>query len=378
MNQSVDVQPQPPSFASEGFTLSRNEEIDVQIQTAKKYPRKLTTFKQRATQMATLDEETAASMFYALPRGGKPIEGPSIRIAEVVASAYGNLRVGARIIEVGEKYVTAQGACHDLENNVAVTVEVRRRITNKNGSRYNDDMIGVTSNAALSIAARNAIFKVIPMAYTKPVYQAARKVAIGDARTLAANRAEAIAYFGKMGATEAQVLATLGVAGVDDVGLEQLALLKGLATAIRDGETTVDAAFPPVKPKAKPTESGNGKPNGNGKSKLGALAESMKPAEEGATTESPEGESAQEGASGEPDGGEATIDRESYSKRFDDLLKKHIAAKDRLTYVRGVLGDSILKKLADLTDVQLDAVLTDLEAMDAAQEPKTTQQEVPF
>src|SRR5690606_17376874 len=63
-------------------------EIDMQIATAKRYPRSLTQFKESAMEMACLDEETAASMFYVLPRDGKKIEGPSVRLAEVVGSAF--------------------------------------------------------------------------------------------------------------------------------------------------------------------------------------------------------------------------------------------------------------------------------------------------
>lgn len=55
--------------------------------------------------------------------------------------------------------MTAQGVFHDLERNVAITYEVRRRIVDKNGRRYKPDMIGVTANAACSIALRNAILR---------------------------------------------------------------------------------------------------------------------------------------------------------------------------------------------------------------------------
>src|SRR4051794_13584258 len=73
-------------------------EIDMQIRTARAYPRNITTFKREALALACLDEETASSMFYVVPRGGKMIEGPSIRMAEIVGSAFGNLRYGARIV----------------------------------------------------------------------------------------------------------------------------------------------------------------------------------------------------------------------------------------------------------------------------------------
>jgi hypothetical protein len=72
--------------------------------------------------------------------------------------------------------VTAQGVCHDLQSNTFIAYEVRRRITGKGDRKYSDDMIGVTGNAASSIALRNAILKIIPKVFWDGIYQAARQV----------------------------------------------------------------------------------------------------------------------------------------------------------------------------------------------------------
>ena len=217
--------------------------IDMQIATAKKYPRSVDKALKEALTLATLDEETAASMFYALPRSGKTIEGPSARLAEVMAYTWGNLRVDADIVAEDRTTVTAMGTCFDLEKNVAVRVRVKRRITDKKGQRYNEDMIGVTSNAAISIALRNCVFKVIPAALTRRIYGEARTASLGKGGTITQKRQNALEWFGKMGVTEAQVFEALGVRGMDDIGQEELITLRGLKTAIKDGETTVEQAF---------------------------------------------------------------------------------------------------------------------------------------
>lgn len=228
--------------------------LDQQVSTAKAYPRSVAKFKAEALTMACLDVETAASCFYSLPRGGKAVEGPSIRLAEIIGSAWGNLNYGARVVSIDEKFLTAQGICRDLERNVTMTAEVTRRITGKNG-RFNDDMIGVTANAACSIALRNAIFKVVPMAYAKDILAQARKVAIGDAKTLGSRRAGMVDYFGKMGVEPKRILWLLEKVSIEDIGLDELQVLVGLATAIKDGDTTVDEAFPTRDPKAPVEES---------------------------------------------------------------------------------------------------------------------------
>ncbi len=241
VNSSLAVIPEiVPTSAISEITKA---EIDIQISTAKKYPRSVAKFRQDAMSMATMDQETAASCFYALERGGKKIEGPSIRLAEICASAWGNLRYGARIVEIGGKEVTSQGVAHDLETNVGSNIEIKRRITNKEGERFSDDMITVTCNAANSIAARNAILKVVPRAYVNIIYLAAKKAAVGSMKTLKQRRDDMFTKFEEAGVKKEQVLAYVKKASVEDVGLAEVELLIGTYTAIKDGDSSAEQVF---------------------------------------------------------------------------------------------------------------------------------------
>src|SRR5215471_11282330 len=190
-------------------------EVDVQIATAKRYPRSLAGFKARALEMATLDQDTAESCIYALPRDGKTIEGPSARLAEILACAYGNMRIEGRPVDDDGKFITARGTAFDIQNNVLVAIETKRRITSKNGRRFSDDMIGVTSNAATSIAIRNAVLKAVPKAFWGPVYEACRQVAVGDASTLVKRRDAMLTYFLKLGVPHTKIFALLDIKGVE-------------------------------------------------------------------------------------------------------------------------------------------------------------------
>lgn len=228
----------------EGLEAQTRGEIDVQIVTARRFPRSIRTFKNTALEMVTLDEETAEACFYVLPRAGKNIEGPSARLAEIVASAWGHMRVEGKPVGESDGFIKSRGTAWDLQTNVAIAFECWRRITDKHNKRYTDDMVGVTANAAASIAVRNAVFKVVPSPFWRPLYLAARKVAIGDASTLADRRAKSLDAFQKMGVTAERVFSLLNVKGVEDITLDQLGVLRGLFTAIREGDTTVDEAFP--------------------------------------------------------------------------------------------------------------------------------------
>lgn len=229
--------------------------VDVQVATAKRYPRSIELFVRRCKEMATLDAVVAASCVYAIPRDGKTIEGPSARLAEIVASAWGNMRIQAGVSEQDDRFVTARGEAWDVETNVAIGFEVKRRITGKNQKTFNDDMITVTGNAAASIALRNAVFKAVPSAFWKPIYAECRKVIAGDVRTFHARRDDTLKAFNVMGVTTERLLASLELKGVLDLNLDHMVTLTGIFNALKDGETTIEEAFPeaagPIRPAAR-------------------------------------------------------------------------------------------------------------------------------
>jgi len=219
---------------------------DTAINTAKAYPRNLAHVKQEMLSFATLDAETAASCFYSLPRAGKTIKGPSVRMAEIALSCYENIKAGYQVVANDGKTVTARAFCMDLQKNVTVALEKQRKITDKNGRTYNLDMQNTTANAASAIAFRDAVFKVIPLALIKPVYEQAMKVAIGDAKSLSERRTAALTQLAKVTATEDMVLYKLGYDDIEQITDKDLMNLFGMFNAIKDGEATVDDLFSAV------------------------------------------------------------------------------------------------------------------------------------
>jgi hypothetical protein len=223
------------------------DHIDKQIATAKRFPRSITVFTRECESMATETEEIAEECIYALPRDGKTIEGPSARLGEIVLSAWGNSAAGARVSHEDAQFVYAVGYFFDLQRNVRIEREIRRRIVDKNGRRFGPDMIAVTGNAACAIAQRNAVFVGIPKAFWISVYKKVRGVIAGDMQTLATRRAEVFAWMQKRGVDEARILHALGKVGVEDVGLDDFVSLKGMVNTIKEGEATVDELFPDPK-----------------------------------------------------------------------------------------------------------------------------------
>lgn len=226
--------------------LQEKAQVDVQISTAKLYPRNNKRSLENAIFTATIDKETASTCTYSVPRGGKAITGPSVHLAKILAQCWGNMRIEAKVIEVGDKHVTSQAVAFDLENNVAIKVEVKRSIMTRSG-RMNDDMIVVTGNAGNSIALRNAILSVIPKAIVDKVYNSAKSTITGDisdATKLLKRRKQVVdGLIQTYGLTEKEILSPIGKAAIDHVTADDIVVLIGIGQAIKDGDTTVDEAF---------------------------------------------------------------------------------------------------------------------------------------
>lgn len=229
-------------------------ELDTQIATAKSYPRQsLASITEYATELATLDEDTAQSCFYCLPRTDKDgvkkeIRGPSIRLAEIIMCAWGNIHAATRIIENDGRHITAEGVAWDLQTNVKTSMQVKVGIIfgGKNGTKEytaNADMQTVLSNAASAKALRNAIFKVVPKVLVDRVYERAMTFAIGDQKTVNRKVSEIFDKLTKMGIAKQKILDYYGRASLAEVTGEDFKSLIGVGTAIKEGHLKIEDAF---------------------------------------------------------------------------------------------------------------------------------------
>ncbi len=216
-------------------------EIDTAIATAHRFPRSYDAFLKKAETLATCRPEIAQAMEYAKPVSGKMVKGPSSRAAEIIAATYGNLRVQARVISIGEKEIVAQGVAHDLETNVAHSVEVHEPIVKRDGTRYADSQIATMCGSACSKARRNAIFLTVPAALCAPILEAAKLVAMGSAATLPERREKLLAWFDGKGVKRSAIFRWLGIKGENDIDLEKMSDLSAAYTSAKEeGISPVD------------------------------------------------------------------------------------------------------------------------------------------
>jgi hypothetical protein len=233
-----------------GIQTIAKVELDMQISTAKAYPRDVKKFIKEAIMLATIDQETAESCIYALPRGkdnGKQtyLKGESVRLAEICLGAWGNIHAATRIKEKepGAKVITAEALVWDLEKNVQVRTETQRSIVSRSGQVFTQDMQVVTGNAAASIALRNGIFKVIPKAFVKQVYNAAVNFSIGDQTKLTQKVHALFERFKKLGIQPEKILGYFNKKSADEITAEEVEEMIGIGTAIKENNLKIDQAF---------------------------------------------------------------------------------------------------------------------------------------
>lgn len=244
---------------SEMQILREKAAIDIQVSTAKAFPRNLKRCIDNALTTATIDAETAATCSYSVPRAGKVITGPTVHLAKIIMQTWGNFRGEAKVIDESARTLTSEAVAWDLENNVAVKVTVKRSIMTKTG-RMTEDMIIVTGNAANSIALRNAIFAVIPKAVTDKVYTAAQKKIIGGDPESGKKWLTLLlkTFKDKYNKEESDVLGLVGKTDSSQITDDDLVVLIGIGQALKDGDTTIEIVFKekkePVKPEEKESE----------------------------------------------------------------------------------------------------------------------------
>jgi dUTPase len=240
--------------------------IDMQISTAKAFPRNVKRATENALALVTMDVATAEKCTYSVPRGDKPITGPSVHLAKVLAQVWGNMRIEAKVVAIDQSHVTSEAVCFDLENNLAIKTQVKRLILQNEMTwneekrkmirtgkmvRMSEDMVTVTGNAANAIALRNAILSVVPKGVVDKVYNAAKQAITGDisdkTKLIAKRKQVFEGLRDSFNLTEKEILAAIGKAALDHVTGDDLVVLIGVAQSIKDGDTTIEQAFKGVK-----------------------------------------------------------------------------------------------------------------------------------
>lgn len=173
MEENLQVREVPQSSPVPTFIESKVAEAANRIQSAylmaKRFPRNeeaAIARIHRECQRFELAEES----LWSFPRAGQKLEGPTVRLMEVIAQAWGNLNFGVQElenVEGADGYSIIEGYCTDLEtnNHTSKTFKVYHKLRLKNGGmKFLEDPRDVYEHVANMGARRmrSAIQAVIP------------------------------------------------------------------------------------------------------------------------------------------------------------------------------------------------------------------------
>ena len=213
--------------------------VDTQIATAKQYPRDIKKAVKDSVSIVTSDIDIASACIYCIPKDGKIITGASINLARLLAQNWGNLRIESKVISIEQKLITSQAIAFDLENNLAVKVEVKKSISNRFG-RLDEDMIVMAGNIANSISMRNAILSIIPKVIIDKVYNEAKKTITGDLTDAESLEKKTKEVFGEMKSLykvkDKDILSVIGRESFGGVTATDIFNLIGISSALKEGD----------------------------------------------------------------------------------------------------------------------------------------------
>lgn len=198
--------------------------------------------------LSTMSLEVAISCFYTNFSDGKPFTGVSVRLAEIIASTWGNINTGANIVKNDGKYIYVKGFVQDLEKNSNFEMEIIRGITKYNGVPMSGEELQRVSSACCSIAFRNAILKAIPASYVIHIIKKIKKYVNENIHT--DDWEYAIAFFTDKGVSEGELLSKFAPENKvwDD---NSVLTLLGVKNAIEDGDAAIFDLFPKASIKKK-------------------------------------------------------------------------------------------------------------------------------
>lgn len=227
------------------------ELIDMQIATAKRYPRDVEKSMKRAVDAILSDPELAVDAFYEIPIAGSLINGFSVRSAEIVGQHWGNMRWEDRPVSVepGANYVEGEAFAWDVENNVAARKIKRVSVVTKQGKRYPQHLIDTIQLKAQSVAKRDAISEVVGKAYVKAMHRKAEAYLDKDFPDFETRKDALAAAFKKLGVDANTICKFLTPPNQQNVKTWNLITHKdvfklgNVYTSIKEGSATVKDVF---------------------------------------------------------------------------------------------------------------------------------------
>lgn len=213
---------------------------------AKRFPRDEVAAYAKAIQ-ACQRESMASKAFYAFPRGGQTVEGPTIRFAEELARCWGNIDYGIKELSQDDEKSEMQAYAWDLETN-AQSVQ---NFTNPHKREQGKKMVVLTSqrdiyenNANMATRRlRSRILAILPAWFVEDAIAECKKTLAGKNDAPLIDRVKKmVVEFSKLGVTKDQIEKRLK-RKADTMNSDDFAEYIGIFNAIKTGESKISEWF---------------------------------------------------------------------------------------------------------------------------------------
>lgn len=230
-------------------------EAQAKLVIAKRFPRDQFTAMQRIIE-ACSREGLAQEAFYNYSRGGSSVSGPSIRMAETLAAAWGNLDYGINELSRRDGESEMQAYCWDLETNTfsqqKFTV-AHIRDTKGGGKALTEqrDIYEIGANmGARRLRAR--ILAVIPKDVIDTAIETCKATLAGKnqrgGKTFDARLKDMVKAFNNLGVNVAMLETRLGHK-IAETTVDEFADMTGVFNSLRSGDAKVGDFFGSAAPK---------------------------------------------------------------------------------------------------------------------------------
>lgn len=181
----------------------------------------------------------AEAALYSYARGGTDITGPSIRLAEAMAQAWGNMQFGIRELDQSGGESTVQAFAWDVETNTRreVTFQVPHvRYSRSSGAKKLQDPRDIYEVVANQGARRlrACILAVIPGDVTEAAVTQCETTLQTTANVSPETNQKMLALFAKLGVTKEQIEKRIQ-RRIEAIQPAQAVALKKIYTSLRDG-----------------------------------------------------------------------------------------------------------------------------------------------
>jgi hypothetical protein len=189
---------------------------------------------------------------FSFDRGGEAIEGETIKLAECMARAYGNLDFGWREVERFPGKSSVEAYCWDLQTNTKerITFDVAHFRDTKRGPKALTNERDIYEHIAnhASRRVRKCIISLLPADIVEEAKRKCRETMvkhIGAASgTSKMDYAKKITdSFAELGVTHDMLRKYLGIEKVIAANEQQLAKLRGMYVALKEGHTSIKDLF---------------------------------------------------------------------------------------------------------------------------------------